>query len=193
VKEKRDRWHADLADVPVDRLVFIDESGSTTAMQRIRGRSLKGERCVVPGPQGHWKTLTMIGAVRLDGPLVCSTLDGAVDAETFLAWVRDDLCPSLRPGDVVMMDNLPAHKSPEVEKAIEFVHARLIYLPPYSPDFNPIENLWSKVKEALRSIAARTMDTLGLAVNAAISNVTAEDCRGFFEHCGYDTKNCKPL
>jgi transposase len=137
--------------------------------------------------------LTMIGAVRLDGPLVCSTLDGAVDGETFLAWVRDDLCPSLRPGDVVVMDNLPAHKSSRITSAVESAEARLIYLPPYSPDFNPIEPMWSKVKEALRSIGARTIDALGLAVNAAVSTVTAADCRGFFEHCGYATKNCKPL
>jgi transposase len=137
--------------------------------------------------------MTMIGAVRLDGPLLCSTLDDAVDAESFLAWISNDLCPSLRVGDVVIMDNLPAHKSPRINAAIESVGARLLYLPPYSPDFNPIENLWSKVKEALRSIAARTIDALGEAVTSAVCKVTADDCKGFFEHCGYAIQNRKTL
>jgi transposase len=185
VKARRDRWHADLADVSADRLVFIDESGATTDLQRRRGRSPRGQRCVAAGPQGHWKVATMIGAVRLDGPLTCATLDGATDAASFLAWITHDLCPALHPGDVVVMDNLSAHKTPGVRTAIEAAGAQLIYLPPYSPDFNPIENMWSKVKEALRSTAARTLDALGDAVAAALSKVTSDDCQGFFTHCGY--------
>jgi transposase len=129
----------------------------------------------------------MIGAVRLDGPLTCATLDGAVDASGFLTWLNSDLGPALRPGDVVVMDNLSAHKAPGVRHTIEAAGAHLIYLPPYSPDFNPIENMWSKVKEALRSVAARTLDALGNAVAAALSKVTPDDCRGFFTHCGYAT------
>lgn len=128
---------------------------------------------------------TMIGAVRLDGPLQCSTLDGPVDQESFAVWVRECLCPTLRPGDVVCMDNLSAHKSPKVRQAIEAATCRLQYLPPYSPDYNPIENLWSKVKEALRAAAERTMEALGHAVAAAMTSVTAADCEGFFEHAGY--------
>jgi transposase len=171
--------------VPVDKLVFIDESGASTDLQRLRGRSPRGQRCVASGPAGHWKTTTMIGAVRVDGPLACATLDGAVDADSFIAWITHDLCPQLRSGDVVVMDNLPAHKSVAIAKTIDAVGARLIYLPPYSPDFNPIENLWSKVKEALRSAAARTIETLGQAITRAIASVTAADCRGFFQHAGY--------
>jgi transposase len=186
VKAHRARWHDDeLADVPIDKLVFIDESAATTDMQRLRGRAPRGRRCVASGPAGHWKVATMIGAMRLDGPLSCATLDGAVDAATFLAWVTAALCPLLRAGDVVVMDNLSAHKHPGVRVAIESVDARLIYLPPYSPDFNPIENLWSKVKEALRAAAARTMETLGEAITAALGRVTPDDCRGFFSNCGY--------
>lgn len=127
----------------------------------------------------------MIGAVGVQGPLACATLDGAVDTDSFTTWVHHDLCPQLRAGDVVVMDNLPAHKSAAIGKAIEAAGASLIYLPPYSPDFNPIENLWSKVKEALRAAAARTAEALGQAVAAAIASVTAADCRGFFEHAGY--------
>jgi transposase len=171
--------------VPVDKLVFIDESGASTDLQRLRGRSPRGRRCVASGPAGHWKTTTMIGAVRVDGPLTCVTLDGAVDTDSFIVWITQDLCPQLRSGDVVVMDNLPAHKSAAIGKAIEAAGARLIYLPPYSPDFNPIENLWSKVKEALRAAAARTVETLGHAVAAAVASVTTADCRGFFENSGY--------
>jgi transposase len=180
-------WHDDLASVPADKLVFIDESGASTSLQRLRGRSPRGERCVASGPAGHWKIGTMIGAVRVDGPLTCATLDGATDAAAFLAWVRQALCPLLRPGDVVVMDNLSAHKTPGVREAIEAEHAHLKYLPPYSPDFNPIENMWAKVKEALRSAAARTLDTLGQAVTHALGAVTGQDCRGFFTHAGYAT------
>jgi transposase len=176
-----------LANVPVQKLVFIDESGATTAMQRLRGRSPRGQRCRFAGPAGHWKVCTMIGAVRVDGPLLCSTLDGPVDQTSFTAWVRESLCPLLRPGDVVCLDNLSAHKPPQVRRAIEAAGARLIYLPPYSPDFNPIEPMWSKTKEALRSAAQRTIDALGDAVANALARVTSDDCRGFFLHCGYAT------
>jgi transposase len=174
-----------LADVPASQLVFIDESGATTTMQRLRGRSPRGERCPASGPAGHWKICTMIGAVRVDGPLICSTLDGPVDKESFTVWVEENLCPSLRPGDVVCMDNLSAHKSPAIRRAIESVGARLEYLPPYSPDFNPIENMWSKVKEALRSAGQRSVDAVGEAVWRALIAVTPQDCRGFFSNCGY--------
>jgi len=169
----------------VDKLVFIDESGASTDLQRLRGRSPRGQRCVASGPAGHWKITTMIGAVGVDGPRACATLDGAIDTDSFSTWVDRDLCPQLRAGDVVVMDNLPAHKSAAIGKAIETAGASLIYLPPYSPDFNPIENMWSKVKEALRAAVARTVAALGQAVAAAIASVTAADCRGFFEHAGY--------
>jgi transposase len=179
--------------VPVDKLVFLDESGASTAMQRLRGRSPRGQRCVAGSPAGHWKILTIIGAVRVDGPLACATLDGPVDTAAFTAWIRHDLSGQLRTGDVVVLDNLSAHKSPAIRQAVEAVGANLIYLPPYSPDFNPIENLWSKVKEALRSAAARNIETLCQAIAAAIESVTASDCQGFFEHSGYAMPNLKPL
>ena len=185
MKAAREVWHESLADVSVDRLVFIDESGATTDMQRRRGRSPKGTRCVSHAPAGHWKVLTMIGAVRLDGPLCCATMLGAVDTISFVAWVHACLCPSLRVGDVVVMDNLSVHKAPAVREAIESIGAQLIYLPPYSPDFNPLEPMWSKVKECLRSAASRTIESLTQTVEMALTTVSASDCRGYFSHCGY--------
>lgn len=127
----------------------------------------------------------MIGAVRVDGPLCCSTLLGAVETASFVAWVRECLCPNLRAGDVVVMDNLSPHKSPLVRAAIASVGAQLRYLPQYSPDFNPIEPMWSKVKQCVRSCASRTFDALGQSIHEVLTRVTASDCRGYFGHCGY--------
>jgi transposase len=169
----------------VEKLVFIDESGATTSMQRLRGRSPKGERCRMSGPAGHWQVCTMIGAIRWDGPVVCSTLDGAVDQSAFLAWIEDHLAPALEPGSVVIMDNLSAHKSPKVKSILHSFGIGVIYLPPYSPDLNPIEPTWSKVKEFLRSCASRSIDALGDAITQAMKQVTREDCQGYFRHCGY--------
>jgi transposase len=185
VKERRDRWHEDLKDVPPERLVFIDESGAKTNMTRLYGWGPREARVIDRTPYGHWKTCTMLAAVRLDGPLAAVTIDAAVDAESFIVWTRQVLAPCLRPGDVVVMDNLPAHKSPDVAQAIQSSGATLLYLPPYSPDFNPIENMWSKIKTALRAAAARTFPALGTAIDDALASITPKDCQGFFSHCGY--------
>jgi transposase len=185
VKAAREAWPALLAGVEPGRLVFIDESGAKTNMTRPVGRAPRGERVVGRVPHGHWKTTTMISAVRLDGPRACATLDGPVDADTFLAYVALVLVPALRAGDVVVLDNLAAHKAAGVAEAINAAGATVLYLPPYSPDLNPIENMWSKVKSHLRSAAARTLDALGEAIDAALAAVTPDDCRGFFRNCGY--------
>lgn len=154
-------------------------------MARTRGRARRGERVVERVPHGHWKTTTVLAAVRLSGPTAAATLDGATDADCFRAYVREVLAPTLGPGDVVVMDNLSAHKAPGVREAVEAARARVVYLPPYSPDLNPIENMWSKVKAFLRSAAARTADALADAIDQALAAVTPDDCRGFFRHCGY--------
>ena len=185
MKAARGAWHASLADVPAGRLVFVDESGARTDMTRLYGWGAVGERVVGPVPHGHWKTCTMLAAVRLSGPFAAVTIDAAVDADAFLVWAREVLAPQLTPGDVVVMDNLPAHKVPGVAEAIEAAGAGVRYLPPYSPDLNPIENLWSKVKARLRAAAARTSDALGKAIDAALAAITTTDCRGFFGNCGY--------
>jgi transposase len=178
-------WHDDLKGVDPVRLVFLDESGAQTSMTRTRGRAPRGERVVAKVPGGHWKIVTIIGAVRMSGPFAAASIVGATDSDVFRTYVREILAPRLQPGDVVVMDNLSPHKASGVREAIEAAGAELRYLPPYSPDFNPIENLWSKVKGKLRSLAARSIDTLHDAIGAALSTVTPGDCAGFFRHCGY--------
>jgi transposase len=185
VKEQRQAWHASLAGVPAEKLVFLDESGARTNMTRLYGWGEVGRRVVDPVPHGHWKTCTMLAAVRLSGPLAAVTIDAAVNAEAFVLWTRQVLVPCLTPGDVVILDNLPAHKAPDVAQAIEAAGASVRYLPPYSPDYNPIENLWSKVKTHLRAAAARTFDALGQAIDQALASITLTDCRGFFRNSGY--------
>ena len=170
--------------------MFLDESGAQTSMTRPRGRAPKGQRVVAKVPGGHWKVVTVIGAVRTSGPFAAATLVGATDSDVFRTYVREVLAPQLRGGDVVVMDNLSPHKAPGVREAIEAAGATLRYLPPYSPDFNPIEPMWSKVKGVLRSLAARSVETLHEAVGTALATVTPADCVGFFRHCGYfDTSN----
>jgi transposase len=185
VKAARAEWHTSLAGVPAERLVFVDESGARTNMTRLYGWGAVGERVVDPVPHGHWKTCTMLAAVRLGGALAAVTIDAAVDGDAFVLWTREVLAPCLSPGDVVVMDNLPAHKAPGVAEAVEAAGAAVRYLPPYSPDYNPIENMWSKVKTHLRAAAARTFDALGEAIDAALAAITPSDCRGFFGNCGY--------
>lgn len=167
--------------------MFLDESGANTQMTRGRGRSPVGQRLVCSVPQGHYKTSTLIAAVRLSGPAAPWVFDGPMNGEMFLAWVRQGLAPALQPGEVVILDNLATHKVPGVQEAIESAGARVEYLPPYSPDFNPIENLWSKVKQCLRSRNPRTFRQLLTASAQAFDAVSPEDCRGFFLNAGYAT------
>ncbi len=186
MRRLREIWAACVPGVDVEKLVFLDESGVNTAMFRRYGRCPRGERLVDAVPAGHWQSNTLLAGVRLDGVVAPMVLDGPVTGESFAEYVRLSLVPELRPGDIVVMDNLPAHKGAAVAEAIEHAGCRLAYLPPYSPDLNPIESMWSKVKSAVRKAAARTFDTLVDAVGDALRSVTAEDCEGYFEHCGYD-------
>lgn len=183
--EQREHWFEQLKDVPLEKLVVIDESAATTQLARLRGRCKEGQRLVAAVPQGHWKVLTMIAAMTVRGVLTAVTVDAATDGEIFRHFVSDALVPALRPGDVVVMDNLQAHKAAGVKEAIESAGARLLYLPPYSPDFSPIEPMWSKVKQKLRTLAARSVELLQEAVSAALNSITASDCEGFFRGCGY--------
>jgi len=155
-------------------------------MARLRGRSLKGERCRAPVPHGHWKTTTFVGALRLSGMTAPMTLDGAMHGTAFLAYVEQVLAPTLRPGDVVVMDNLPAHKLTAVRRAIERAGAELCFLPPYSPDFNPIEMAFSKFKAYLKKAAARTVTDLWDAIAGAIASITPAECANFFAATGYE-------
>lgn len=188
MKEQRDNWFErllDACDGDLRRLLFLDETGATTSMLRTYGRSAQGERCVGSTPGGHWKTMTGVAAIRLDGLTAAATMAHAMDGDSFLVYLTEALVPVLRDGDVVVMDNLPGHKLAKVRDRIEAAGAKLLYLPPYSPDFNPIEMIWSKVKRLLRSIAARTIDTLHEAFDTAFTAVTLSDIRNCFTHCGY--------
>jgi transposase len=166
--------------------VFIDETGASTKMARLRGRAPRGERCRAPVPHGHWKTTTFTGALRLSGMTAPMVLDGAMNGAAFLAYVEQVLRPTLRPGDVVVMDNLPAHKPRAVRAAIEQAGATLLHLPPYSPDFNPIENAFAKLKALLRKAAARTPDELWEAIRAALPTFSPTECANYFTAAGYE-------
>jgi transposase len=185
VAEQRAHWHAQLAAEPAARLVFVDESGANTKMTRLGGRSPVGERLVAQVPHGHYQTSTLIAAVRLAGACAPWLFEGAMAGELFLAWVRQGLGPTLQPGDLVIMDNLATHKVAGVREAIESAGARLRCLPPYSPDFNPIENMWSKIKQRLRSLAPRTSEELFQASAHAFTAISPADCLGFFLHARY--------
>lgn len=155
-------------------------------MTRLRGRSPKGERLVCHAPHGHWRTTTMISSVRLDGTTACMTIEGATNTEVFHAYVREVLAPSLRRGDIVIMDNLGAHKNERTIALIEDAGAEVRFLPAYSPDLNPIEMMWSKVKALLRKAQARNHPDLLLAIASALNAVTPQDALGWFAACGYN-------
>ena len=185
MKAARQLWHEHLKDVPIEKLVFIDESGAQTNMSRTRGRAPRGVRVIEKVPHGHWQTTTMICAIRTSGPFAAAVVSGATDSDVFRTYVQQALVPQLHAGDVVILDNLQPHKAAGVREMIQAAGAKLLYLPPYSPDYNPIENMWSKVKTQLRSAAARTFETLQTAVWSALERISTDDCRGFFRHCGY--------
>ena len=166
--------------------MFIDETGASTKMARRYGRAPRGERCRAPVPHGHWKTTTFVGALRLEGMTAPMVLDGAMHGAAFLAYVEQLLAPTLKPGDIVVMDNLPAHKPVAVREAIEAADAELRFLPPYSPDFNPIEMAFSKLKALLRKAAERTVDGLSAAIGRTITTFAPSECANYFSACGYD-------
>ncbi len=167
------------------RLVLLDETGATTAMTRRHGGAPRGMRVDAAVPHGHWKVVTLTAAVRLGGVGACLAFEGATNAACFEAYIGECLVPTLKAGDIVIMDNLSCHKGAEVERLIRSAGAEVRYLPAYSPDFNPIEEMFSKIKEFLRAAAARTVDALIDAMGDALRSVTPGDILGWFEHCGY--------
>jgi transposase len=168
-----------------DKLVFIDETGASTKMARLYGRSKRGSRCRGPIPHGHWLTTTFTAALRRTALTAPMTLDGPMNAVAFHAYVEQVLAPTLNPGDIVVMDNLPAHKGAAVRSAIETRGASLVLLPPYSPDFNPIENAYAKFKSLLRGEGARTVDALETAIANAFHAFTPQECTNYFTAAGY--------
>ena len=175
-----------------NQFVFLDESSAKTNMTRLCGRAPVGQRCHFSAPHGHWHTTTLLSAIRSTGVIEEASIvfDGPTDAIVFRGYVEQCLAPSLTPGDIVVMDNLSSHKVAGVREAIESVGASVWYLPPYSPDMNPIEKMWSKIKTWLRRVAARTAEGLLHAVGDAFRAVDAEECRAYFKSCGYDTLDC---
>jgi transposase len=185
VAERRAAWRVSQAGFDPRRLVFIDETWAKTNMTRLRGRAPVGERLVAAVPHGHWKTTTLLAALGHRGMRCSMTLDGAVNRDAFEAFVRQVLVPSLSAGDVVVMDNLSSHKGPRVRAMVEAAGASVLYLPAYSPDLNPIELAFAKLKQLLRSAGHRTVDALWPDVQRMLDLVTPDDACGFFRHCGY--------
>ena len=185
VAAARAAWRENQGDLNVERLVFIDETWAATNMTRLHGRAPKGKRLLAAIPHGHWKTTTFIGALRCDGLTAPMVVDGAVNGDVFRAYVEQVLAPTLKPGDIVVLDNLQSHKVEGVRAAIEAEGAEVRYLPPYSPDMNPIEQAFAKLKTLLRKAEARTVDALWTAIGQLVDCITAQDCRNLFRNCGY--------
>ena len=167
------------------RLVFLDETGTTTKMTRPRGRCLKGERLRSKAPFGHWKTQTFIAGLRCDALTAPFVIDAPMDRRIFETYVETQLAPTLEQGDIVIMDNLPAHKSPVAKKAILDKGAWVLFLPPYSPDLNPIEMAFAKLKAHLRARAVRTIDALWRAIGQICDLFEPEECKNYFAAAGY--------
>jgi transposase len=171
--------------VPVERFVFLDETWVTTNMTRRYGRALQGQRLVDAVPHGHWKTTTFVAALRTTGMTAPMVVDGAINGDLFCAYVQRILAPELRDGDIVVLDNLSSHKRAEAREAIEAVGAQIVFLPPYSPDFNPIENAFGKLKQLVRSAGKRTVNELWSYLGKAIDAFHPPECRNYFRHSGY--------
>lgn len=186
MKAAREAWFEGQLDLDPARLIFIDETSASTKMARLYGWAPQGERCLAAIPHGHWKTTTFTAGLRIGGLAAPFVLDGPMDGDAFRAYVSQVLAPELTASDVVIMDNLPAHKVPGVREAIQAAGATLMYLPAYSPDFNPIEMAFSKFKALLRAAAARTIPDLWEAIRIALDAFTPTDCQNYFAAAGYD-------
>jgi transposase len=185
VVQRRTQWRSWSQEADARRLIFLDETWAKTNMIRLRGRAPRGERLVAKTPHGHWKTTTLIAALGIEGMRCSTVVDGAVNGDVFEAFVEQVLVPALRPGDVVVMDNLSSHKRARVRELIEAKQAELKYLPPYSPDLNPIEMVFSKIKQLLRTLACRTKTTLWQSMQGVLDAVTPSDAINCFRHAGY--------
>lgn len=169
----------------MNRLVFLDETWTKTNMTRTRGRAPAGQRVIDYAPGGHWNTTTFLAGLRKDALVAPLVVDGPINGEIFLAWIKQHLAPTLKKGDIVLMDNLSSHKVQGVLEALKAVGAEVLYLPPYSPDFNPIEMVFSKLKAFLRKFKERTLDALWNRIGSLMVAFSAQECSNYFLHCGY--------
>lgn len=181
----RDAWKRKQALLDPDKLIFIDETGTNTAMTRLRGRCRRGARLIGRVPHGHWKTTTFVAGLRNNAITAPLVMDCPMTGEIFLAWLQQFLIPTLSQGDIVIMDNLPAHKVERARTIIEAAGAKLLYLPPYSPDFNPIEMVFAKLKALLRKAAERSIPALWERTGKLLENFTSTECANYFRHAGY--------
>jgi transposase len=186
IVKRRQAWFENQLDLDPEKLVFIDETWASTNMARKNGRAPRGERLRASVPHGHWKTTTFVAGLRLCGLTAPMVLDGPINGVWFQAYVDHVLVPTLSPGDVVVMDNLGSHKGAGVRAAIEAAGATLLYLPPYSPDFNPIEKAFSKLKALLRKAAERNVEALWNRIGALLNAFTPTECANFFAAAGYE-------
>ena len=185
VQRRRVEYHEQVKTEVLSKLKFLDEAGSNLAMTRLYGRGERGARVVEAVPQNYGENITMLASLSLSGIAAPMTINGAVDGVIFKVYVQEVLSPTLKAGDVVIMDNLPAHKVSGISELIQAQGAKLIYLPPYSPDLNPIEKCWSKIKTYLRKTKARTREELEKALREALLLITEADAQGWFKSCGY--------
>jgi len=185
VAQARDLWKTAQPSLDAEKLIFVDETGANTKMVRTRGRAPKGQRLIGREPWGHWKTTTFTAGLRCNGLVAPFVLDGPMNGEAFLVYVDKILVPALKPGDVVVMDNLAAHKVQGVRTQIEAAGASLLYLPPYSPDLNPIEMAFSKLKTLLRGAAERSVEALWTRIGQLLDAFSPQECANYFRHAGY--------
>ena len=185
VARRRLRWRKYQGLLDPRRLVFIDETWAKTNMTRTHGRCPRGQRLVAKVPHGHWRTLTFLAALRADRIDAPCVFDGPINARSFIAYVEQVLVPTLRPGDIVIMDNLGSHRGPAVRKALRQAGAKLLFLPPYSPDLNPIEQVFAKLKTLLRKAGERTVETTWRRIGTLLSNFTPAECANYLVNSGY--------
>jgi putative transposase len=185
VARRRAQWIKYQRQIEPERLVFIDETWTKTNMAPLRGWGPRGSRVLAKVPHGHWETTTFLAALRHDRIDAPWLLDGPIDGESFAIYVEQVLCPTLRPGDIVVMDNLGSHKGGRVRRLIRATGAKLFFLPKYSPDLNPIEQLFAKLKHFLRKAAARTREAVCSAIGEILGSFTAQECAAYFENSGY--------
>ncbi len=183
--EARQRWREDQPSLDPARLVFIDETGTSTNMTRLRGRARRGARVVGRVPHGHWKITTFVAGLRCDAVTAPFVIDRPMNGPIFRTYLKRCLIPTLTPGDIVIMDNLSSHKVAGVREAIEAAGARLVYLPPYSPDLNPIEQLFAKLKALLRKAAERSIEALWATIGRLLDAFSPQECANYLRHAGY--------
>jgi transposase len=188
VKIKRENWKIEQGNLDASKLVFLDESGVNTGMTRLYGRAIGGNRVVDYTPDIRFQRTSILSSIKLDGTCVPMVYSGALNGELFKKYLEEFLAPTLRAGDIVVMDNLSSHKVDGVIKIIENVGAKVVFLPPYSPDFNPIELMWSKIKTYLRKVKARKPEMLFNSISDSLETIMPSDILGWFSHSGYSTQ-----